>query len=100
MGLGFVATKAVLTPLTAILLGAAIFTLGYTARRRRRYGPLLVGTIGAATLAASKLSPGQAWLSYAGLVPLLGASVWNVRIGASRNVCPGADDDNNPLERG
>jgi peptidoglycan/LPS O-acetylase OafA/YrhL len=95
LGLGFLASEAVLTPLMAILLGAAVLTLGYTARRRRKYGPLLVGTLGAAILAASKFAPEQPWLGYAGLVPLLGASVWNVRLGASQDACPPTGSDIN-----
>jgi len=100
LGLGFLANTAFLTPLTAILLGAAVFTLGYTARKRRRYGPLVIGTLGAALLVASKVSPGQPWLSYAGLVPLLGGSVWNVRFGASQSVCSTTGSDKNPQKRG
>ena len=100
VGLGFLASEVVLTPLMTILLGSAVFTLGYTARRRRKYGPLLVGALGAAILAASKFTPEQPWLSYAGLVPLLGASLWNVRLGASPDACPQAGSDINAREKG
>jgi hypothetical protein len=88
LGLGFVATKAVLTPLTALLLGVAVVALGYGARRRRRYEPLILGVIGAAVLVASKFLPDQPWLSYAGLAALVGASLWNVRIGAPGSSLP------------
>jgi len=65
MGLGFMATEAVLTPLTVVFLGGALAAL--SARRRRRYGPLSLGVAGATLLAGSKLWPALVWLGYAGL---------------------------------
>ncbi len=81
-GLGFVATQAFLTPLTAVFLGGALAALGFSARRRRRYGPLLFGVIGAGLLAGSKFLPAQEWLGYGGLVCVLVGSLWNARIAA------------------
>ncbi len=53
-----------------------------------------------AILVASKFSPGQPWLSYAGFALLLGASLWNVRIGASRSAyLPRSVDDNSRMEK-
>ena len=80
LGLGFVATEAVLTPLTVVFLGGALAALGFSARRRRRYGPLLVGVVGAGLLAGSKFWPAQVWLGYGGLACVLVGSLWNSRI--------------------
>ncbi len=81
-GLGFVATEAVLTPLTIVFLGTAMVALGFGARRRRRYEPLLLGVVGAGLLAGSKFWPEQVWLGYAGLACVLVGSLWNSRIAA------------------
>jgi hypothetical protein len=88
LGLGFVATRAVLTPLTAVFIGVALLALGFGARRRRRYGALILGAAGAGLLLVSKFLPAEAWLGYSGLVGLVGASLWNTRIAAARPVCP------------
>ncbi len=86
LGLGFVATKAVLTPLTIVFLGVALFALGFGARRHQRYGPLVLGTAAAGLLVGSKFWPGEAWIGYAGLGVLLTACVWNTRTGAPRPI--------------
>ena len=80
LGLGFIATEAVLTPLTLALLGVALVALGFGARRRRHYGPLLLGSVSTTLLVGSKFWSEPSWLGYLGLAALLGASVWNVRI--------------------
>ncbi len=82
LGLGFVATEAVLTPLTVVLLGGTLVALGFGARRRRLYGPLLLGLVGAGLLAGSKFWPAQEWLGYGGLACVLVGAIWNSRIAA------------------
>ena len=82
LGLGFVATEAVLTPLTVVFLGGALAALGFSARRGRRYGPLLLGVVGAGLLAGSKFWPAQEWLGYFGLACVLVGAIWNSRIAA------------------
>ncbi len=81
-GLGFVATEAFLTPVTAVFLGGALAALGFGARRQRRYGPLLLGVFGAGLLAGSKFLPAQEWLGYGGLACVLVGSLWNARMAA------------------
>ena len=85
LGLGFVATEAILTPLTIVLLGGALLALGFGARRRQHYGPLLLGVVSAALLVGSKFQAEQSWLGYLGLAALLAASIWNARAAARRS---------------
>ncbi len=79
LGLGFVASKAVLTPLTGAFLAVALFALGFGARSRRTYGPLALGIAAAGVLVGSKFWPDTPWIGYVGLSALLAACVWNVR---------------------
>jgi hypothetical protein len=87
LGMGFLATKAVLTPLMAVLLVVALFGLGFGAKRRRRVGPLVLGTAAAGLLISSKLWPAP-WIEYTGLAALLAACVWNTRIAAPPSIGP------------
>jgi hypothetical protein len=84
LGLGFVATKAVLTPLTGLLLGVALISIGFGAKRRGAYGALWLGISAAGLLVGSKFLPGEPWIGYAGLAALLAACVWNGRTAAAR----------------
>ena len=86
LGLGFVATEAVLTPLTAVFLGVALLALGFGARRRRIYGPLILGTAAAGLLIGGKFWPDELWIGYVGLGALVSACVWNTRAAAPRSI--------------
>ena len=81
-GLGALATEAVLTPLTIVFLGGVLAALGFAARRRKRYGPLWLGAIGAGLVAGSKFLPAEAWLGYMGLAFVLAGSLWNSKVAA------------------
>lgn len=65
-------------PLTSVCLLLAIAALGFRARRRRGFGPLLLGIAASATLLAGKfvLDPSPALVA-AGAALLIAASVWN-----------------------
>jgi hypothetical protein len=66
----------------AVLLVVALFGLGFGAKRRRRVGPLVLGTAAAGLLISSKLWPAP-WIEYTGLGALLAACLWNTRIAAT-----------------
>ncbi len=84
LGLGFVGTKAVLTRLTGLLLGVALVSIGFGARRRRVYGPLSLSVAAAGLLVAAKFWPGEPWVGYAGLAALLTACIWSARTAVAR----------------
>lgn len=77
-GLGFLLDQQHMLPLAGILLLLTLAPLGYKARARRGYGPLLGGIFGAGAILLGKFI----WVSdvhlYGGLAALLGATVWNV----------------------
>jgi hypothetical protein len=82
LGLGFLVpflmqTKYLL-PLTMLALLVAITALGFRARRRRGYGPFLVGLLGAGLVVAGKFVLAESDpVVIGGLALLVGASVWN-----------------------
>ena len=88
LGLGFLATKAILTPLTGLLLGATLISIGFGAGRRRVYGPLVLGAAAAGLLVGSKFWPGEPSIGYVALAALLVACVWNTRTAAGRSAQP------------
>jgi uncharacterized membrane protein YoaK (UPF0700 family) len=77
MGLSFLMKTTYLLPLTAMFLVIAVASLAFRARRRRGYGPFVVGLAAAAMLLAGKfiLESNPAMYASAGL--LFAASVWN-----------------------
>jgi hypothetical protein len=82
LGLGFVVpflmqTKYLLL-LTVVALLVAVAALGFRARRRRGYGPFLMGLLGAGLMVAGKFVLAESDLAVlGGLALLVGASVWN-----------------------
>lgn len=72
--------------------------LGYKARQRRGYGPLLVGTAGAVAIVAGKFFLDSDITGYAGVSLLVAASVWNAwpRKGATgmTGIHPGPYNEN------
>ena len=78
VGLGFLLDQQHMLPLAGILLLLTLAPLGYKARARRGYGPLLAGIFGAGTILLGKFVWVFDVLLYAGLAALLGATVWNI----------------------
>ena len=97
-GFGFMATEEVLTPLTGVLLGGSLLALGFSARRRRRFEALAVGVIAGGFIVASKFYPAQVWLSYVGLVGLLVAAIWNMRVAGRPPIFAATEGKSVPIQ--
>lgn len=77
MGLAVVLHAAYLLPLTMATLLVAVGALGFRARRRRGYGPLVLGLVAAGLVIVGKFVWELAPMTYGGIVLLIAASVWN-----------------------
>jgi len=77
LGVGFIPSTAYLFPLTATSLFVAVGALGLGAGRRRGFGPLIVGLIGAAFTMSGKFRMESEILVFGGIGILLAAAVWN-----------------------
>lgn len=77
MGIGLVDFGPYLLPLTMVTLAAVVASLGYRARSRRGFGPLLLGVFGAGAILLDKFLLVSNLLLYGGIAFLIGASIWN-----------------------
>ena len=81
LGLGFIRHDAILWPLMILSLVVALWGFWQGFRTHRRSGPLLLGTVGAVSLAAGVIVvhgfPAMQMI-YGGALLLVGATVWNV----------------------
>lgn len=77
VGLGFLLDTSYLLPLTALFLAVAVLALAFRAHRRRGYGPFGLGLAASALVLAGKFALESDPTMYAGLLFLVGASVWN-----------------------
>lgn len=77
LGIPFLMDASWLLPLTAGALLLALVGLGYRARRRRGFGPLLLGTLAAIGILLGKLALDLNVAVYVGTALLVAASVWN-----------------------
>lgn len=77
MGLGFVNYTPYLLPMTIAFLLLAALSLGYRAKYRRGYGPLLVGFFSGAVVVVGKFILNSEPALYAGIGLLMAASAWN-----------------------
>ena len=77
LGLGFIDYTPYLLPLTLSFLVMTIFSLGYRARKRRGYRPLITGVVATVVVLIGKFVFASDWVMYGGLALLLGASIWN-----------------------
>lgn len=77
LGLGVVDYTPYLLPLTVVFLTVALLSLGYRARRRHKYKPLIVGIVAAWVVVVSKFVFSANAATYGGIALLLAASIWN-----------------------
>jgi mercuric ion transport protein len=90
LGLGFLLKSAYLVWIEGALVGLALLALGFRARARRGYGPLVLGAVSAGIVLFFKFGRAFPPLVYAGLAGLVIACVWNAwPIGSGgRDACP------------
>ena len=77
LGIGSLWRGPVLLPITVVLLGIALAALGYRARRRRGYGPLVLGSVGSVAVLLARYVLLRPWIATAAAGLVLAASVWN-----------------------
>lgn len=77
MGLAFLLQTVYLLPITVVALAMVLGALGFRARRRRGYGPLVLGLLAATLLLVGKFAMEVDVATYAGVALLILASVWN-----------------------
>ena len=88
LGLGFLLDIRWLFPLTAVFLLVAVVALGFRARRRRGFGPFVVGLGASAIVLVGKFRFESDPAMYAGLGLLVAASIWNTWPRRATPACP------------
>jgi len=88
LGLGFIplSTRYLLS-LTMAFLIVAVAALGFRARQRRGYSPMLLGVLASAGVLFGKYSLESNLVMYTGLAALIAASVWNTWPQRKRSCC-------------
>lgn len=77
LGVGFVNYTPYVLPLTAVFFALALASLGYQARHRRHFTPLLLGLFAALLAIVGKFAFVSDLAVYAGMTLFVGASLWN-----------------------
>ena len=77
VGLGFLMQTTYLLPLTIFSLVLPLGALGYRAKRRRGYGPLVLGIGAAAGLLLGKFIADSNVVVGGSIALLIGAALWN-----------------------
>lgn len=78
MGVNFVNYTPYILPVTAIMLLVSLVVLGWKAKERRGYLPLVVGVLASVLLLVGKFAVESNLLFYIGVILLISASLWNV----------------------
>lgn len=77
LGLGFTLSAGFLVPVAVSLLVLSLFALGYRAEKRRGYGPLVLGIVGALGVLTGKLLLSSEVPSTIALAAIVAAGLWN-----------------------
>ena len=96
VGLGFLINARNFLVFTALFLMFAVTALAFRARRRRGYGPAVMGVAASAAVLIGKFYLESPAIAYAAVCVLIAASVWNswpVRQTASCPQCVGTLDE-------
>ena len=81
LGLGFLATDRVLTPVTLAALAITVGSIAIGVRGHRTFGPLIVAIISTVAVVAGRFVWEIPVLLYLGLATLFAASFWNLWLG-------------------
>ncbi len=79
IGLGFLIGTTYLLPITVGFLILTLAVLGFRAKQRRGYGPLLLGLVASVSVLLGKFHFESTRAAYAGVAVLVGAAIWNAR---------------------
>ena len=77
IGLGFLPSNRYLLPLTVAFLFVYLFMLACDTRKRGRFGPLMVGTLGSTVLLVGRFVLESSAVLYVGIAILITGSLWN-----------------------
>jgi hypothetical protein len=88
LGLGFLISTAYLLPITIGFLTLTLVALAFRADRRRGYGPVGLGLVGAVSVLIGKFNLESTPVFYGGIGILLNAAVWNAWPRREVKSCP------------
>ena len=88
LGLGFLISAAYLLPVTIGFLTLTLVALAFRANRRRGYGPVGLGLVGAASVLMGKFDLESTPAFYGGIVILGTSAVWNAWPRREVESCP------------
>ncbi|MGE0681321.1 MAG: MerC family mercury resistance protein [Candidatus Binatia bacterium] len=90
LGLGFVNYTPYMLPFTLVFFALALTSLGYQAKRRRNFTPLLVSLLAALLIIIGKFAFISDLAVYTGITLFVGASLWNswLQRASTRGPCP------------
>jgi hypothetical protein len=78
VGLGFLISTKYLVPLTIASLILTLGALAYHAQDRRRYGPFVLGVVGAVAVLIGKFNLESNPVTFAGIAALVMVSAWSM----------------------
>lgn len=94
VGLGFLISVTYLLPLTIVFLMLTLAVLGFRAKQRRGFGPLVLGSAASLAIAIGKFHLESNLAMYSGAMLLLTASIWNAWPRRANNaMCPSCTPD-------